>query len=85
MKTGGREKQKRKKIIVLEDSNMSANIRHMASRLFPRNLEGRVQNTWKKAERWIWKDIEKNLKSYTENLDGAHWLSTLTLRHGSHN
>ena len=64
---------------------MSTNIRHMASRLFPRNLEGRVQNTWKKVERCIWKDIEKNLKSYTENLDGVHWLSTLTLIHGSHN
>ena len=85
MKRGGHATQKRKKIIPLGDSNMSSNIRHMASGLFPRNLEGRVQNTCKKVERCIWKDIEKNLKSYTENLDGVHWLSTLTLRHGSLN
>lgn len=68
MKRGGHEKQKREKIILLGDSNVSTNIRPRASRLLPRNLEGRVQNTWKKVCRCIWKDIEKNLKGYTENL-----------------
>ena len=68
MKKGDREKQKREKIILLGDSNVSSNIRHRASGLFPRNLEGRAQNTWKKGERCIWKDTEKNLKGYTANL-----------------
>ena len=65
----GHEKQKREKSILLGDSNVSTNIRHRASGLFPRNLEGRAQNTWKKVERCIWKDTEKNLKGYTANLE----------------
>ena len=69
MKRGGHEKQKREKIILLGDSNVSTNIGHRASGLFPRNLEGRAQNTWKKGERCIWKDTEKNLKGYTANLE----------------
>ena len=84
MKRGGQEKQKREKIIPLGDSHVSTNIRHRASTMFPRNLEGRAQNTWKEGERCIWKDAEKNLKGYTGNPDGIHWLSTLTLTHGSH-
>ena len=71
MKRGGHEKQKREKIILLQDSSVSKNIRHRASGLFPRNLEGRAQNTWKKVERCIWKDTEKNLKGYTENLEST--------------
>ena len=54
--------RKGRKIILLGDLNVSTNIRHRASELFPRNLEGRVQNTWKNVERCIWKDTEKNLK-----------------------
>ena len=50
---------------------MSTQIRHRASRLFPRNLEGKVQNTCEKVERCIWKDIGKNLKGYTENLEST--------------
>ena len=69
MKRGGHEKQKREKIILPGDSNVSTNIRHRASELFPRNLEGRAQNTWKNVERCIWKDTEKNLKGYTANLE----------------
>ena len=69
MKRGGPEKQKREKIILLGDSSVSTNIRHRASGLFPRNLEGRAQNTWKRIERCIWKDTEKNLKGYTANLE----------------
>ena len=69
VKRGGHEKQKRERILLLGDSNVSTNIRHRASRLFPRNLEGRAQNTRKKAERCIWKDIGKNLKGYTEHLE----------------
>ena len=69
MKRGGPEKQKREKIILLGDLSVSTNIRHRASGLFPRNLEGRAQNTWKKVERCIWKDTEKNLKGYTANLE----------------
>ena len=69
MKRGGHEKQKREKIILPGDSNVSTNIRHRTSRLFLRNLEGRAQNTWKKIERCIWKDTEKNLKGYTANLE----------------
>ena len=69
MKRGDHEKQKREKIILLGDSSVSTNIRHRASGLFPRNLEGRAQNTWKKIERCIWKDTEKNLKGYTANLE----------------
>ena len=71
MKRGGHEKQKREKIILLQDSSVSKNIRHRASGLFLRNLEGRAQNTWKKIERCIWKDTEKNLKGYTENLEST--------------
>lgn len=81
VKKGGHEKEKREKIIPLGDSNVSTHIRHRASGLFPRNLEGKVQNTWKKVERCIWKDIGKNLKGYTENLAST----ALTLQHGSHN
>ena len=69
MKRGGPEKQKREKIILLGDSNVNTNIRHRASGFFPRNLEGRAQNTWKRIERCIWKDTEKNLKGYTANLE----------------
>ena len=69
MKREGHEKQKREKIILLGDSNVSTNIGHRASGLFPRNLEGRAQNTWKKVKRCIWKDAVKNLKGYTENLE----------------
>ena len=69
VKRGGHEKQKRERILLLGDSNVSTSIRHRASRLFPRNLEGRAQNTRKKAERCIWKDIGKNLKGYTEHLE----------------
>ena len=69
MKRGGHEKQKREKIILLGDSSVSTNIRHRASGLFPRNLEGRAQNTWKKGARRDWKDTEKNLKGYTANLE----------------
>ena len=69
MKRGGHEKQKREKIILLGDSSVSTNIRHRASGLFLRNMEGRAQNTWKKIERCIWKDTEKNLKGYTANLE----------------
>ena len=54
--------RKGRKIILLGDLNVSTNIRHRASELFPRNLEGRAQNTWKNVERCIWKDTEKNLK-----------------------
>ena len=71
MKRGGHEKQKREKIILLGDSNVSTNIRHRASGLFSRNLEGRAQNTWKKVERCIWEDTEKNLKGYAENLEST--------------
>ena len=71
MKRGGHKKQKREKIILLGDSNVSINISHRASGFFPRNLEGRAQNTWKKIERCIWKDTEKNLKGYTENLEST--------------
>ena len=69
MKRGGHKKQKREKIILLGDSSVSTNIRHRASGLFPRNLEGRAQNTWKRIESCIWKDTEKNLKGYTANLE----------------
>ena len=69
MKRGGPEKQKREKIILLGDSNVSTTIKHRASGLFLRNLEGRAQNTWKRIERCIWKDTEKNLKGYTANLE----------------
>ena len=69
MKRGGHEKQKREKIILLGDSSVSTNIRHRASGLFLRNMEGRAQNTWKRIERCIWKDTEKNLKGYTANLE----------------
>ena len=71
MKRGGHEKQKREKIILPGDSNVSTNIWHRTSRLFLRNLEGRAQNTWKTVERCIWKDIEKNLKGHTENLEST--------------
>ena len=54
--------RKGRKITLLGDLNVSTNIRHRASELFPRNLEGRAQNTWKNVERCIWKDTEKNLK-----------------------
>ena len=37
--------------------------------VFPRNLEGKAQNTWTQVERWVWKDILKNLKCYTKNLE----------------
>ena len=50
---------------------MSTNIRHRASGLFLRTREGRAQNTWKKVERYIWKDTEKNLKGYTANLEST--------------
>ena len=71
MKRGGHKKQKREKIILPGDSNVSTNIRHRASGLFLRNLEGRAQNTWKRIERCIWKDTEKNLKGYTANLEST--------------
>ena len=71
MKRGGHKKQKREKIILLGDSNVSINISHRAPGFFPRNLEGRAQNTWKKIERCIWKDTEKNLKGSTENLEST--------------
>ena len=71
MKRGGHEKQKREKIILLGHSNVSINIRHRASGLFLRNLEGRAQNTWKRIESCIWKDTEKNLKGYTANLEST--------------
>ena len=71
MKKGGHEKQKREKIILLGDSNVNTNIRHRASGFFLRNLEGRAQNTWKRIERCIWKDTEKNLKGYTTNLEST--------------
>ena len=71
MKRGGHEKQKREKILLLGDSNVSTNIRHRASGLFSRNLEGRAKNTWKKVERCIWEDTEKNLKGYAENLEST--------------
>ena len=71
MKRGGHEKQKREKIILLGDSSVSTNIRHRASGLFPRNLEGTAQNTWKKGERCIERDTEKNLKGYTANLEST--------------
>ena len=71
MKRGGHEKQKREKIILPGDSNVSTNIRHRTSRLFLRNLEGRAQNTWKKIQRCIWKDTEKKLKGYPENLEST--------------
>ena len=54
MKRGGHEKQKREKIILLGDLNVSINIRHRAFGFFPRNLEERAQNAWKKIERCIW-------------------------------
>ena len=71
MKREGHEKQKREKIILLGDSNVNTNIRHRASGFFLRNLEGRAQNTWKRIERCIWKDTEKNLKGYTTNLEST--------------
>ena len=71
MKRGGHEKQKREKIILLGDLNVSINIRHRAFGFFPRNLEERAQNAWKKIERCIWKDTEKNLKGYTANLEST--------------
>ena len=63
--------RKGRKIILLGDLNVSTNIRHRASELFPRNLEERAQNAWKKIERCIWKDTEKNLKGYTANLEST--------------
>ena len=71
MKREGYKEEKREKIILLGDSNVSTNIKHRASGLFLRNLEGRAQNTWKKVERCIWKDTEKNLKGHTENLEST--------------
>ena len=71
MKREGHEKQKREKTILLGDSNVSTNIRHRASGLFLRNMEGRAQNTWKKVERDIWKDTVTNLKGYTANLEST--------------
>ena len=63
MKKGGHKKQKREKIILLGESNVSTNIRHRASGLFPRNLEGRAQNTWKKVERCIWKTLRRTSRA----------------------
>lgn len=40
--------------------------RHVASRLFPRNLEGKVRNTGKKAGGASLKDIGKNSRATLE-------------------
>ena len=47
------KKKKRRKSFYLEIRIRSTTIRHVASRLFPRNLKGKLRNTWKKAERCI--------------------------------
>ena len=47
------KKKKGRKSFYLETRVRSTKIRHVASRLFPRNLEGKVWNTWKKAGRCV--------------------------------